>query len=99
MIGLREKVQENHGKSHISWENLWFLVDFPLVVNPLKVGLGFVVHTTRVASGCGDIPDTYELHGLLLVLVSQLVGFISQLDYETCKKKQQIENIYSLYSS
>ena len=27
LIGLREK---NTGKSHISWEHLWFPVDFPL---------------------------------------------------------------------
>ena len=27
LIGLREK---NTGKSHISWENLWFPVEFPL---------------------------------------------------------------------
>ena len=27
LIGLREKLQE---KSHISWENRWFPIDFPL---------------------------------------------------------------------
>ena len=35
------------GKSHISWENLWFPVDFPLVVNPLTMA-----PTTRSICQC-----------------------------------------------
>ena len=59
MIGLRDKLQENH----ISWENLWVPVDFPLSqpIEQLFAGLRTGFHERQLATGCpGGFQDPLQ---------------------------------------
>ena len=63
-IGSKEKLQENHGKSHISWENLWFPADFPLS-QPIEKWLSG--HSPGLPVGLQELQNHLRRVGIVVV--------------------------------